>query len=142
MKKALLIYHIVNLMHMLFYVYIMIRGLNIGNLRGVLEGNSRLLLIGYIVLIIALSYYAKKIGNGLENPMRTVKNARILHFVSLAVFVVAFVVILRGGENFIYLMLLSFPIDFFAFIIAYRHSQIVEKPKDLLDDLSDNKEFE
>ncbi|MBI3133914.1 MAG: hypothetical protein HYZ14_04485 [Bacteroidetes bacterium] len=139
MRRALNIYHLVNLLHILFYAYLMVRVLNIGNIRGLVEGNSRLILIGYFIVFIALTYYARKVGNGLENPMRTVPLARILHFISLAVFVLAFVLFSQLGRGYIYLMLLSFPIDSIAFIIAYRNSQPQEKDADnLLDDFSDS----
>ena len=82
--------------------------------------------------------YAKSIGKGFENPMKTVRTARILHFISIAVFVLAFILFRRFNENFIFLILLSFPIDIIAFIIAYRNSVIPEKRSDVIDDFSED----
>lgn len=138
MKRALQIYHVVNLLHILFYAYILIRVLNIGNARDIIRGNSLYILIAYILVIVGLGMYAKSIGKGFENPMKTVRTARILHFISIAVFVLAFILFRRFNENFIFLILLSFPIDIIAFIIAYRNSVIPEKRSDVIDDFSED----
>lgn len=139
MKRALQVYHIVNLLHIFFYGYILIRALNIANARAIIQGNSLYILIAYLVIIIGLSRYAKKIGNGLENPMKTVNTARMLHFISIVIFVLAFILFQRYDKNFILLVFLSFPIDVVAFIFAYRGSTIREQRTDLLDDFSDDK---
>lgn len=138
MRRALYIYHFLNLLHIAFYAYIMVRALNIANARAIIQGNSIYILIGYVVVYLGLSMYAKNIGKGLENPMRTVKWARILHFLSLAIFVAAFVLFQRYDQKYIYLMLVSFPVDVFAFILAYRNSQLINRPNDLLDDFSED----
>ena len=108
MRKALTVYHILNVLHVVFYGYIMIRALNIGNARALIQGNSRIILIIYALTFIGLSYLAKKLGDGMDNPIRTVKWARILHYSSLAIFVLSFLLYYKYNPSFIYLMILSY----------------------------------
>ena len=133
MRKALRIYHLINILHIIFYAYILVRALNVGNARAIIQNNSLYILLVYVAVVIGLNFYAKKIGNGFENPMKTVKAARILHFVSIVIFVLAFILFQRYDQRYILLILLSFPIDIIAFIIAYRSSIIPEERHDLID---------
>lgn len=112
----------------------MIRALNIGNARALIQGNSKVILIVYAVVYIVLSYLAKKIGDGLDNPMRTVKWARILHFSSLGIFVTSFLLYYKYHPSFIYLIIVSFPVDIIAIILAHKATAVIEKRDDLLDD--------
>ena len=112
----------------------MFRALNIGNARALIQGNSKIILVAYAGVYIGLSYLAKKLGDGLDNPIRTVKWARILHFTSLAIFVCAFLLYYKYNPSFIYLMILSFPVDVIAIILAYNATTTIEKRDDLLDD--------
>lgn len=143
MRRALNLYHLVNILHMVFYAYLMLRLLNIGNVRALVEDNTRIILIVYFVVFVGLSFLAKKWGNGLENPMKTVSMARLLHFISIAVFVLAVILFFNLGRGYVYLVLLSFPIDMVAFVFAYRGSRLPEKHDDeLLDDFSSGQEHD
>jgi len=140
MRKALQIYHVINVLHIVFYAYILIRAMNVGNARAIIQDNSLYILLVYVAVVIGLNFYAKKIGNGFENPMKTVRTARILHFVSIVIFVLAFILFQRYDQRYILLILLSFPIDIVAFIFAYKNSIIPEERQDVIDHFLDDNE--
>jgi len=71
-KRALFIFHAVNIFHILFYGYLMLMFFNTSNLRSIVAGNNKIILILYLALVLGLNFYAKHIG-GIQNPMRTVK---------------------------------------------------------------------
>lgn len=134
-KRALNIYHIVNVLHLLFYAYMAIQILNIANLRAMFIGNSKSILIAYISIAIILSLYAKNIGKGIKNPIHTVLYAKYLHHSAIAIFVVGVVGSMNLNPKILYLVFLSFPLDLAAFILAVRSTII--KPESS-DDLLDN----
>jgi hypothetical protein len=124
-------------MHIVFYVYIVVRTLNIGNARALIQGNSLYIFIAYMLAFILLGQYAKKIGEGLENPMKTLLWPRILHACSIAVFVLTFIFLLREGNLFLFGMGVSFILDTLAFILCVRNAVAKESSTDVLDDLDD-----
>jgi hypothetical protein len=138
MKRALQIYHIVNLMHIVFYVYIVVRTLNIGNARALIQGNALYIFIAYALALILLNRYAKKLGDGFENPMKTLQWPRILHACSIAVFVLTFIFLLREGNLFLFGMCTSFILDTLAFILCVRNAVAKESRTDVLDDLDES----
>lgn len=134
-RRALNIYHIINASHLLFYLYMAIQVLNIGNLRSLMQGNLRMLLFVYIGIIIVLGFYAKSIDKTVKNPISTVTYARYLHFIAIAVFVLGAIGSVNIRHDMIYLVFLSFPLDLLAFILAFKGTQDERKvQEDLLDD--------
>lgn len=134
MRKALVTYHIVNILHLVFYALIffsLIDAFNTGNL---MKDFVYYLIGAYVLLYFGLNFYARRVGNGMANPIITVKLANWLHAGSIVVFALSFYLYYKSGSDYVYLMLISFPMDIFAVVLAYRSHPIEKTETDMLDD--------
>ena len=138
MKKALNIYHLINFLHVIFYTYIAAQVLNVGNVHALLVGYYRYILIGYIIFILALRFLARRLGEGLINPMHTVSWAKHLNFAGIAALVLGVIMSNQIDPGYIFLVPISVPLSAVAFVLAYRGSpEIKEEDNTVLDEISD-----
>ena len=136
MRAALIIYHLINALHLLFYALIFLSLIHAFDLGRLMRDYAFYLIIIYVILYFGLNYLARFLGKGFTNPITQVKLANWLHAFSIAVFALAFFLYYRSSHNYAYLMLISFPMDIFAVVLAYRAHPMVTRRKDLLDDFS------
>ncbi len=133
MDKALRIYLLVNCLSLLFLVCFMVWVLNYQDVKGIVGGYFYVILISYVIGINGLSAFAKKVGNGLLNPVRTVDKAKQIGYARMAVFLGGIFCSIYINRSFIYLALLAIPLDVIKIYIA--HSAVGEKEEsELLDD--------
>ncbi|MFT4601421.1 MAG: hypothetical protein ACI857_001601 [Arenicella sp.] len=85
-KKAHQVYLAHNVLNLGFYVYFIMRIFNVADMRNATEGIGWPVIIGFILILNFLRGYAKKIGGGADNPIRTIKNAKILSFAASGLF--------------------------------------------------------
>lgn len=134
MRQALITYHIVNILHLIFYAIIFLSLIDAFNSGNLMKDFVYYLIGSYVVLYFGLNFYARRVGHGIANPIVTVKLANWLHAGSIVVFALSFYLYYRSSYDYVYLMLVSFPMDFFAVVIAWRAHPIVQQKKDTLDD--------
>ena len=134
MRTAILIYHTINILHLVFYALIFLSLIDVMGL-GILMRNYVYYFIGiYFVLYFGLNYLARWLGKGTPNPITKNKLANLLHVGSICVFALSFLLYYRSSHDYAYLMLISFPMDIFAVVLAYRAVPVSEKRNDSLDD--------
>lgn len=134
MNKAVRVYHIINVLHLIFYAYLTVQVFNLGDIRSMVFGYYRLILFGYLLLILVLTIYARTLDKTAKNPIHTHSIARYLHFGAIAVFVIGFLLSVKQNPQFVYLILLSFPLDLVAFILVIRNFTDDEDKNDVIDD--------
>lgn len=92
-------------------------------------------LIGiYVILYFGLNFFARRVSDGMANPIVSVKLANWLHAGSIVVFALSFYLFYRVSHDYVYLMLVSFPMDIFAVVLAYRAYPIEKRESDMLDE--------
>lgn len=133
MKKALITYHIVNILHLIFYALIFLSLINAFGSGNLMKDFVYYLIAVYVLLYFGLNYYARRVGDGMANPIVTVKLANWLHAGSIVVFAISFFLYYRSGYDYVYLMLVSFPMDIFAVVLAYRAHPVEKRDNDMLD---------
>lgn len=134
MRQALITYHIVNILHLIFYALIFLSLIDAFNSGNLMKDFVYYLIGAYVLLYFGLNFYARRAGKGMANPIVSVKLANWLHAGSIVVFALSFYLYYRNSYDYVYLMLVSFPMDVFAVVIAWRAHPIVQQKKDTLDD--------
>ena len=130
MRKALLAYHLINIFHLLFYALIFLSLMNYFQLGNLMQNNAIYLIGVYVVLYFGLNLYARRMGNNMANPIVRVKLANYLHAASIILFAFSFLMYYKSKPEYAYLMLVSFPMEIFAIVLAYRAFPIPKtKPK-------------
>lgn len=91
------------------------------------------ILIGMVILLNALTSYARKNG-GVLNPMRAIKGARRLHQLAILFFLAGIILPrLTDIGGFRYLSILAIPIDIIGIYIAHSNAEVKDET-DLIDD--------
>lgn len=134
MKSALITYHIVNILHLLFYAAIFFSLINAFGSANLMKDFVYYLIGTYVVLYFGLNFFARRVGDGMANPIVSVKLANWLHAGSIVVFALSFYLYYRVSHDYVYLMLVSFPMDIFAVVLAYRAYPIEKRESDMLDE--------
>jgi hypothetical protein len=134
MKSALITYHIVNILHLLFYAAIFLSLINAFGSANLMKDFVYYLIGTYVVLYFGLNFFARRVGDGMANPIVSVKLANWLHAGSIVVFALSFYLYYRVSHDYVYLMLVSFPMDIFAVVLAYRAYPIEKRESDMLDE--------
>ena len=140
MRAALILYHLINILHLVFYALIFLSLVDLFNMGRLMTDYVYYLIGIYFVLYFGINYAARTVGKGFANPITQVKWANWLHALSVAVFALAFFMYYRSSHNYAYLMLISFPMDIFAVVMAYRAYPLVRRTAETLDDFSIKKE--
>jgi len=136
MRAALVVYHLINALHLVFYALIFLSLIDAFDLGNLMHTYALYLIAIYVILYFGLNYLARFLGKGFVNPIVRVKLANWLHALSIAVFALSFFLYYRFSHNYVYLMLISFPMDIFAVVLAYRAYPIIARRKELLDDFA------
>lgn len=134
MKKAVILYHVVNLLHLLMYAAIFLGLINLFGLGFIVTNYIKEILITYIIVYLLLNFLARNLGKGMMNPIVTNKLANWLHAGSIIIFAASFYLFHNNGPQYIYLMLASFPMDIFAVVLAFREISLKEKKSQSIDD--------
>jgi hypothetical protein len=132
-RTALITYHLVNLIHVLFYAVIFMALIDAFGLGWIMQRYVYHLLAIYFILYLSLNFFARSKSNNQPNPITRIALANWLHAGSIAVFALSFYLYFRVDPNYVYIMLVSFPMDIFAVVIAYRKFPVnqVKKPDSL-----------
>jgi hypothetical protein len=136
MRAALILYHLINILHLVFYALIFLSLVDLFNLGNLMTDYVYYLIGIYFVLYFGLNFLARQLGNGFANPITQLKWANWLHAGSVIVFALSFYLYYRSSHNYAYLMLISFPMDIFAVVMAYRAHPMTPRRSDMLDDFS------
>lgn len=134
MRTALIIYHVINLMHLIFYAYIFLQVQNYFYANFLRNDYIRIALFVYLGLVVLLRMIARYFGKGMSNPINEVKPAMYLHVGSIVLFVLSVILAARGKHEFIYLMIITLFMDVFAIVLAYRAFPITRDRERPLDD--------
>lgn len=134
MKSALITYHIVNILHLLFYAAIFLSLINAFGSANLMKDFVYYLIGTYVILYFGLNFFARRVSDGMANPIVSVKLANWLHAGSIVVFALSFYLYYRVSHDYVYLMLVSFPMDIFAVVLAYRAHPIEKGESDMLDE--------
>ncbi len=134
MRSALITYHLVNIIHVLFYAVIFLALIDAFALGWIMQLYVYHLLAAYFILYLSLNFFARSKSNNQPNPITRIPLANWLHAGSIAVFALSFYLYFRVDQNYVYIMLVSFPMDIFAVVIAYRKFPVkFEQKRDTLD---------
>ena len=133
-KRSLILYHLVNVLHLVFYTLIFLGLLEIIDFSSYGMRFVYYLVVGYGIIYLVLNYFARNAGGGLANPISRKPLTNWLHAGSIVVFALSFYLYLKVDPVYVYLMAFSFPMDIFAVVLAYRNFPIPSKVgRDTLD---------
>lgn len=131
--KALKIYLFVNCFSILFMIFILAWIFRIPQLSFINRTSYWLIILPYVIVINLINTYAKKIGNGLLNPVRTNKKAVYFKYASLAFFLGGILLGILLDKSYMYIALVAIPLEVYRVYIA--HTNEAEKVEtDLIDD--------
>jgi hypothetical protein len=133
MGKALRIYLLVNCLSLLFLIGFLIWVFNYLELKLVIGSYFYVIFLIYFIGINGLNAYAKKIGNGLINPVRTVDKAKYIGYARMVVFLGGIMCGLYIDQKYTYIALAAIPLDIIRIYIAHNAVSEVEETE-LLDD--------
>ncbi|MGB1103860.1 MAG: hypothetical protein ACPG21_09550 [Crocinitomicaceae bacterium] len=128
------IYLLINLLHLLFVIYFVVRELRFIDPGFSDSGRFWILLIGFLIVSNLLAVYAKRKG-GVINPVKGVQLARILQTSAIIFFMAGIILpaLFRMDYQFRYVSALSIPLYIAA--IFYAHKDMISgDDSDLLDD--------
>lgn len=108
------------MIHVLFYAVIFLALIDAFGLGWIMQHYVYHLLGVYFVLYLGMNILARSRSNNQPNPITRIALANWLHAGSIAVFALSFFLYFRVEPNYVYIMLVSFPMDIFAVVIAYR----------------------
>jgi hypothetical protein len=129
--KARKIYLAVNLLNLAFYIFFIMRIFNFANVR-----SEKLVawpvIIGFIVLLNALRLWAKKVGGGIDNPIRATKVPKILSYSASGLFLAGILLAILVHPMLIWISILCIPTFITAIVISFQN--IEKEESELLDD--------
>lgn len=128
------IYLLINLLHLLFVIYFVVRELRFIDPGFSNSGRFWILLIGFLIVSNLLAVYAKRKG-GVINPVKVVQLARILQTSAIIFFMAGIILpaLFRMDYQFRYVSALSIPLYIAA--IFYAHKDMISgDDSDPLDD--------
>jgi len=137
-KQSNSIYLAMNVLHLCFVIYFVVRELRFIDLRSFGGIAFWIILIGFIIVSNLLAVYAKRRG-GVMNPVKSNGLARILQTSAIILFMAGIIVpnLFRMDPDFRYIAALSIPL--YVAAIFFAHKDIISgDDTDILDDFDLN----
>lgn len=104
------------------------------DMRSLMDEYVYYLIGSYVLLYFGLNYFARNAGNGMANPITKIPLANWLHAGSVVIFALSFFLYHKKSHDYVYLILISFPMDIFAAILAMRAFPVQRRKSDLIDE--------
>jgi len=130
--KARKIYLAVNLLNLAFYIFFIMRIFNFANVRRSSEIVAWPVIIGFIVLLNVLRSWAKKVGGGIDNPIRGSKVPKILSYTASGLFLAGILLAIMVHPMTIWISILCIPTFVAAIVLSFQN--IEKEESELLDD--------
>jgi hypothetical protein len=132
-RKSQQLFLALNVLNVAFYIYLITRVMNIGDMRQIGRDYNTQIILGIIFLSIVLRSRASKIGGGAKNPIILDPKAKAFHYAALAFFFCGLLATTLNHNAFV-ITILSVPLEIIAVYFTLQYLKQDKADSELLDD--------